>query len=242
MKARCSNLVVETWVCTKDPLTVEYVRGALHPSLTKQLYGAPSKELIVRAAKSIVWAKYPDLSVEEDPIADPPEDANVLMESNQPFDDNSGDVEGRDSVFSKSVILLTHAFVIHPQGIIVITIFFFPRPKGDLGVVFALEYFFSTSAWAYALCAEELSPPRRLVMAFIGIMTIIVVKAIVLPRCHSSGLVFIGLGALRSPFSQIWRKISAQVELRGIDDGLGSDGSDLSTHFLKSPEGWPQDD
>ncbi|RRT80031.1 hypothetical protein B296_00001206 [Ensete ventricosum] len=168
MKARCSNLVVATWVCTKDPLTVEYVRGALHPSLTKQLYGAPSKELIDRAAKSIVWAKYPDLSVEEDPIADQPEDANVLMESNQPFDDN--------------------------------------------------------------------------VMAFIGIMTIIVVKAIVLPRCHSSGLVFIGLGALRSPFSQIWRKISAQVELRGIDDGLGSDGSDLSTHFLKSPEGWPQDD
>ncbi|RRT79537.1 hypothetical protein B296_00025160 [Ensete ventricosum] len=35
------------------------------------------------------WAKYPNLSLEEDPFADQPKDANVQMETSQPFDDST---------------------------------------------------------------------------------------------------------------------------------------------------------
>ncbi|RWW62368.1 hypothetical protein BHE74_00030499 [Ensete ventricosum] len=34
------------------------------------------------------WAKYPDLFIDKDPFADQPEDANVQIESSQPFDDS----------------------------------------------------------------------------------------------------------------------------------------------------------
>ncbi|RWW45062.1 hypothetical protein BHE74_00049130 [Ensete ventricosum] len=42
-------------VWTDGSLAIEYMRVALHPSLTKQLYEASSKALMDRAAKSAVW-------------------------------------------------------------------------------------------------------------------------------------------------------------------------------------------
>ncbi|RWV78195.1 hypothetical protein GW17_00060870 [Ensete ventricosum] len=41
---------------TKGPLSGEYLRGALHPTLLKQVYECSSEELINRVYKSIVWA------------------------------------------------------------------------------------------------------------------------------------------------------------------------------------------
>ncbi|RRT72099.1 hypothetical protein B296_00034829 [Ensete ventricosum] len=51
LKPRWPNLVTSFGVWTDGPLVAEYVRGALHPSLTKQLYKATSEELMDRAAK-----------------------------------------------------------------------------------------------------------------------------------------------------------------------------------------------
>ncbi|RWW76564.1 hypothetical protein BHE74_00015342 [Ensete ventricosum] len=41
-----------------------------------------------RVALECLRAKYPDLSIEEDPFADCPEDSNMQMEDSQPFDDS----------------------------------------------------------------------------------------------------------------------------------------------------------
>ncbi|RZR71911.1 hypothetical protein BHM03_00008684 [Ensete ventricosum] len=40
---------------TEGPLSSEYLRGALHPTLAKQVYECSSKELMNRAGKSVVW-------------------------------------------------------------------------------------------------------------------------------------------------------------------------------------------
>ncbi|RRT77662.1 hypothetical protein B296_00018685 [Ensete ventricosum] len=55
LKPRWPNLIVGSQVWTDGSLATEYMRVALHPSLTKQLYEASSKELMDRAAKSAVW-------------------------------------------------------------------------------------------------------------------------------------------------------------------------------------------
>ncbi|RRT47082.1 hypothetical protein B296_00031560 [Ensete ventricosum] len=55
LKACWTNLVGSSRVWIDGPLVAEYVRGALHPSLTKQLYEAPSEELMNQAAKLVVW-------------------------------------------------------------------------------------------------------------------------------------------------------------------------------------------
>ncbi|RWW52632.1 hypothetical protein BHE74_00040920 [Ensete ventricosum] len=87
LKPRWPNLTNSTRVWTERPIAAEYVRGALHPSLAKQLYESPFEELMDQAAKSAVWvalerfrAKYLESSVEEDPFAERPKDANVRME------------------------------------------------------------------------------------------------------------------------------------------------------------------
>ncbi|RWW49803.1 hypothetical protein BHE74_00043979 [Ensete ventricosum] len=54
LKARWSNLTSSTWVWTDELVTAEYVRGALHPSLVKQLYECSFKELMDRATKLVV--------------------------------------------------------------------------------------------------------------------------------------------------------------------------------------------
>ncbi|RWV89436.1 hypothetical protein GW17_00048415 [Ensete ventricosum] len=50
--------------------------------------GAPMK-FRYRVALEYFQAKYPDLSIEEDPFTDCRKDANVQMEGNQPFDDST---------------------------------------------------------------------------------------------------------------------------------------------------------
>ncbi|RZS11719.1 hypothetical protein BHM03_00043063 [Ensete ventricosum] len=40
---------------TEGPLSGEYLRGALHPTLAKQAFECSSEELVNRASKSIVW-------------------------------------------------------------------------------------------------------------------------------------------------------------------------------------------
>ncbi|RZS18957.1 hypothetical protein BHM03_00051290, partial [Ensete ventricosum] len=56
LKPRWPNLTNSTRVWTERPIAAEYVRGALHPSLAKQLYESPFEELMDQAAKSAVWA------------------------------------------------------------------------------------------------------------------------------------------------------------------------------------------
>ncbi|RRT62542.1 hypothetical protein B296_00026830 [Ensete ventricosum] len=51
LKVRWSNLPTSVWFWTDGSIAVEYARGALHPTITKQLYGAPSKELVDGATK-----------------------------------------------------------------------------------------------------------------------------------------------------------------------------------------------
>ncbi|RWV92725.1 hypothetical protein GW17_00044870, partial [Ensete ventricosum] len=41
------------WI--EGPLSGEYLRGALHPTLAKQAYECSSEELMDRASKSVVW-------------------------------------------------------------------------------------------------------------------------------------------------------------------------------------------
>ncbi|RRT44880.1 hypothetical protein B296_00006437 [Ensete ventricosum] len=42
-------------VWTEGPLSGEYLQGALHPALAKQVYECSSEEPMNRARKSIVW-------------------------------------------------------------------------------------------------------------------------------------------------------------------------------------------
>ncbi|RWW52600.1 hypothetical protein BHE74_00040966 [Ensete ventricosum] len=50
-KARWSNLPPSTWLWASELVTTEFMKGALHLTITRQLYGAPSKELVDQAAK-----------------------------------------------------------------------------------------------------------------------------------------------------------------------------------------------
>ncbi|RRT34819.1 hypothetical protein B296_00046796 [Ensete ventricosum] len=56
------------------------------------------------------------------------------------------------------------------------------------------------------------------------------------------GRVLIELGALRSHFSQIWRKISVRIELSGVLESRGMICSALSSLLLGSPHGGPRED
>ncbi|RWW50214.1 hypothetical protein BHE74_00043557 [Ensete ventricosum] len=51
---RWSSIPRSARVWTEGPLAAEYLRGALHPILAKQLYECSSEELMNRAAKSAV--------------------------------------------------------------------------------------------------------------------------------------------------------------------------------------------
>ncbi|RWV95611.1 hypothetical protein GW17_00041751 [Ensete ventricosum] len=79
------------------------------------------------------------------------------------------------------------------------------------------------------------------VMALLGVITIVTMEATIPCSSRSSCWVFIWLGALRSPFSRIWRKIFVWVELSGIKGDLGGSRSDLSILLLGGPEGYPRD-
>ncbi|RWW26984.1 hypothetical protein GW17_00008606 [Ensete ventricosum] len=47
-------------VCTEGPLAMEYLQGALHPVLVKQLYECFYEELMNRIAKSVIWEAWDD--------------------------------------------------------------------------------------------------------------------------------------------------------------------------------------
>ncbi|RZS03894.1 hypothetical protein BHM03_00034133, partial [Ensete ventricosum] len=51
------NFTSSTQVWTNELVAAEYVRGALHPTLAKQLYEYSSEELMDQAAKSTVWVR-----------------------------------------------------------------------------------------------------------------------------------------------------------------------------------------
>ncbi|RZS07201.1 hypothetical protein BHM03_00037995 [Ensete ventricosum] len=70
-------------------------------------------------------------------------------------------------------------------------------------------------------------------------MAIVPMEPIVLRLVSKSCGVFIRLGALRRPFSLIWRKISVWDEFKGIRGGLGRDGSGQSNFLLGGPMGCP---
>ncbi|RWW73659.1 hypothetical protein BHE74_00018455 [Ensete ventricosum] len=52
---RWSTIAGSSQFWTEGPLSEEYMRGALHPTLTKQVYECSSEELMNRANKSTVW-------------------------------------------------------------------------------------------------------------------------------------------------------------------------------------------
>ncbi|RRT49757.1 hypothetical protein B296_00036525 [Ensete ventricosum] len=52
---RWSTISGSSLFWTEGPLSSEYLRGALHPTLAKQVYECSSKELMNRAGKSVVW-------------------------------------------------------------------------------------------------------------------------------------------------------------------------------------------
>ncbi|RWV80933.1 hypothetical protein BHE74_00009951 [Ensete ventricosum] len=57
LKAWWPNLTSSTRVWTNGLVIMEYVRGALHPSLVKQLYECSFEELMDQAAKSAIWMR-----------------------------------------------------------------------------------------------------------------------------------------------------------------------------------------
>ncbi|RRT74791.1 hypothetical protein B296_00022001 [Ensete ventricosum] len=54
---RWSAISGSSQVWTEGPLSGEYLRGALHPNLIKQVYECSSEELMNRASKSTVWVE-----------------------------------------------------------------------------------------------------------------------------------------------------------------------------------------
>ncbi|RRT79830.1 hypothetical protein B296_00002525 [Ensete ventricosum] len=59
---------------------VEVAESPNYPPTVRELH---------EVALECLWAKYPDLLIEEDPIAERPKDASVRMEVSQPFDDST---------------------------------------------------------------------------------------------------------------------------------------------------------
>ncbi|RWW26393.1 hypothetical protein GW17_00009217 [Ensete ventricosum] len=55
MMSRWSTISELSQFWTKGPLSGEYLQGALHPALAKQVYECSSEELMNRAGKSTVW-------------------------------------------------------------------------------------------------------------------------------------------------------------------------------------------
>ncbi|RWW73863.1 hypothetical protein BHE74_00018224 [Ensete ventricosum] len=56
---RWSSISGSTRVWTEGPLAGEYLRGALHPTLVKQVYECSSEELMNSATKSTIWVSGP---------------------------------------------------------------------------------------------------------------------------------------------------------------------------------------
>ncbi|RWW86686.1 hypothetical protein BHE74_00004525 [Ensete ventricosum] len=95
---RWSAIVGSSQFWTKGPLSGEYLRGALHPTLAKQEYKYSYEELLNRASKLVVWvpgdarAATGEISGDRggaNPFVEYPEDANVKMDLSQPFDHSS---------------------------------------------------------------------------------------------------------------------------------------------------------
>ncbi|RZS18029.1 hypothetical protein BHM03_00050251 [Ensete ventricosum] len=55
---RWSAISESSQVWTEGPLSEEYLRGALHPNLAKQVYECSSEELMNRVGKSTVWNQH----------------------------------------------------------------------------------------------------------------------------------------------------------------------------------------
>lgn len=55
LEARWSGLTLGRRVWTNDTASMAYVRGTLIPDIARQVYSSPSKVLIKKAAKSLVW-------------------------------------------------------------------------------------------------------------------------------------------------------------------------------------------
>ncbi|RWW82848.1 hypothetical protein BHE74_00008669 [Ensete ventricosum] len=81
---------------TEGPLSREYLRGALHPTLAKQVYawratssrfesslekmGRVNYEFGYQVALKRLWEKHPNIIIERDPFVECSEDANVEMD------------------------------------------------------------------------------------------------------------------------------------------------------------------
>ena len=52
--SRWANLKVDSQIWANGSTTQEFIRGALHPTLAKELYYSSSEALVDRAAKSFV--------------------------------------------------------------------------------------------------------------------------------------------------------------------------------------------
>ncbi|RWV89355.1 hypothetical protein BHE74_00047174 [Ensete ventricosum] len=96
LEPRSSSLTIENRVWSYSSSVAAYERGALCPVLLKQLHGSTSKMLIEKVtyeyeywvALARLRARYHDLEIEEDPFANLPEDDNVEMLNEVPFDDS----------------------------------------------------------------------------------------------------------------------------------------------------------
>ncbi|RWW62801.1 hypothetical protein BHE74_00030044 [Ensete ventricosum] len=53
--SRWSTISASNLFWTEGPLSGEYLRGALHPTLAKQVYECSSEELMNRVGKSAIW-------------------------------------------------------------------------------------------------------------------------------------------------------------------------------------------
>ncbi|RZS16051.1 hypothetical protein BHM03_00047993 [Ensete ventricosum] len=99
--------------------------------------------------------------------------------------------------------------------------------EGDLGVT---------------LCPGSLLHLCSGAVALLSVVTVIAVDVAVASVVTLLGRVLIELGALRSPFSQIWRKISVRIELSGVLESRGMICSALSSLLLGSSHGGPRED
>ncbi|RRT50792.1 hypothetical protein B296_00037882, partial [Ensete ventricosum] len=81
-----------------------YVHATQIPRLARDMYTLPSEVLMARAAKALVLygyqlalarlrARHPGVEIEEDPFTLLPDDADVPMAEEQPFDNSPPPVE-----------------------------------------------------------------------------------------------------------------------------------------------------
>ncbi|RRT40132.1 hypothetical protein B296_00050420 [Ensete ventricosum] len=67
MKARWTDLLASARYWDDGLITSEYARGMLHPSIAKQLYSAPSEELMDLVMKSMMFRSHEPNTVSENP-------------------------------------------------------------------------------------------------------------------------------------------------------------------------------